>query len=150
MKAGWLKGKIHAFTRKPLEIVHLSLPPGSMVAFVHHMPHYCWLSKAGQGLGGDSLWRIERPTRMQNRKVDKWYSHPLGGTDPTQENCLRRRSVCLRRITPSTSIYKTESFDDICRRTISATGRWNRIKSPTVAQHPDQMRVANHSARSPS
>ena len=40
MRAGWLKGKMHPITGEPLEIVHLSLPPGSMVSFVHHMPHY--------------------------------------------------------------------------------------------------------------
>ena len=40
MQANWLKGKTHAITGKPLEIVHLSLPPGSMVSFVHHMPHH--------------------------------------------------------------------------------------------------------------
>ncbi len=40
MKSGWLKGKIHPFTGKPLEIAHLTLPPGSMVSFVHHMPHH--------------------------------------------------------------------------------------------------------------
>ena len=40
MRKGWLKGKTHAVTGKPLEIAHLSLPPGSMVSFVHHMPHY--------------------------------------------------------------------------------------------------------------
>ena len=40
MRAGWLRGKIHAFTGKPLEIVRLSIPPGSMVSFVHHMPHH--------------------------------------------------------------------------------------------------------------
>ena len=28
MQANWLKGKIHAITGKPLEIVHLSIPPG--------------------------------------------------------------------------------------------------------------------------
>ena len=40
MQAGWLKGKTHPITGKPLEILHLSLPPGSMVSFVHHMTHH--------------------------------------------------------------------------------------------------------------
>ena len=40
MKAGWLRGKVHAFTGEPLKILELELPPGSMVSFVHHMPHY--------------------------------------------------------------------------------------------------------------
>ena len=40
MEANWLPGKKHAFTGEPLQIVHLSLPPGTMVSFVHHMPHF--------------------------------------------------------------------------------------------------------------
>jgi hypothetical protein len=40
MQAGWLKGKIHAFTGEPLEIRRFSLPPGTLVSFVHHMPHH--------------------------------------------------------------------------------------------------------------
>ena len=40
MEKTWLKGKSHPITGKPLELVHLWLPPGSMVSFVHHMPHY--------------------------------------------------------------------------------------------------------------
>ena len=40
MRSGWMKGKTHPITGEPLGIVHLSLPPGSMVSFVHHMPHY--------------------------------------------------------------------------------------------------------------
>ncbi len=40
IQAGWMREKIHAFTGEPLKIKHLSLPPGSMVSFVHHMPHH--------------------------------------------------------------------------------------------------------------
>lgn len=40
IQADWLPGKVHPITGRPLEIRHLSLPPGSMVSFVHHMPHY--------------------------------------------------------------------------------------------------------------
>lgn len=47
MRSGWLKGKTHPITGEPLEIVHLSLPPGSMVSFVHHMPHYVGRRKPG-------------------------------------------------------------------------------------------------------
>lgn len=47
MKAGWLKGKVHAFTGKPLEMVRFSLPPGSMVSFPHHMPHHVGHRKLG-------------------------------------------------------------------------------------------------------
>lgn len=38
--AGWLQGKAHPISRKPLRIERLDLPPGSMVSFVHHMPHH--------------------------------------------------------------------------------------------------------------
>jgi len=38
--AGWLQGKRHAFTGEPLRIERLNLAPGSMVSFVHHMPHH--------------------------------------------------------------------------------------------------------------
>lgn len=40
MQANWLDGKIHAFTGEPLRIERLSIPPGSMVSFGHHMPHH--------------------------------------------------------------------------------------------------------------
>ena len=37
---GWLGDKVHAYTGEPLQIKRLDLPPGSMVSFVHHMPHH--------------------------------------------------------------------------------------------------------------
>ena len=40
MENGWLNGRIHPITGKPLEIAHLKLSPGTMVSFVHHMPHH--------------------------------------------------------------------------------------------------------------
>ena len=40
MRAGWLQGKTHPCTGEPLEILPLSINPGSIVSFVHHMPHY--------------------------------------------------------------------------------------------------------------
>ena len=70
MKAGWLKGKIHAFTGKPLEIVHLSLPPGSMVSFVHHMPHYVGYRKPGM----PTRWGLLMAYRTPDSEADpaKW------------------------------------------------------------------------------
>ena len=38
--AGWLLGKTYPFTGEPLRIERLNLAPGSMVSFVHHMPHH--------------------------------------------------------------------------------------------------------------
>ena len=40
MKAIWIKEKTHPVTGEPLQILRLSTPPGSMVSFVHHMPHH--------------------------------------------------------------------------------------------------------------
>lgn len=40
METTWLKEKTHPVTGEPLQILRLSLPPGSMVSFVHHMPHH--------------------------------------------------------------------------------------------------------------
>ena len=40
LEAGWMRTKTHPVTGEPLRIEHLSLPPGSMVSFVHHMPHH--------------------------------------------------------------------------------------------------------------
>ena len=40
MRAGWLQGKTHPCTGEPLEILPLPLGPGTIVSFVHHMPHY--------------------------------------------------------------------------------------------------------------
>lgn len=37
---GWLLGKQHPVSGEPLRIEKLNLPPGSMVSFVHHMPHH--------------------------------------------------------------------------------------------------------------
>jgi hypothetical protein len=61
MKAGWLQGKIHAFTRKPLEIVHLSIPPGSLVSFVHHMPHYVGYRQPSAGVRWGLLMAYRNP-----------------------------------------------------------------------------------------
>ena len=54
MQESWLQGKTHAVTGQPLEIVHLSLSPGSMVSFVHHMPHYV----APRHTGGPTRWGL--------------------------------------------------------------------------------------------
>ncbi len=61
MKTGWMVGKLHAFTGDPLEIVHLSIPPGSMVSFVHHMPHYVGYRKPGSGVRWGLLMAYRTP-----------------------------------------------------------------------------------------
>ena len=61
MRSGWLKGKTHPITGEPLEIVHLSLPPGSMVSFVHHMPHYVGRRKPGSKMRWGLLMAFRTP-----------------------------------------------------------------------------------------
>ena len=70
MQAGWLKGKTHPITGKPLEVVHLSLPPGSMVSFVHHMPHYVGPRRPGK----PTRWGLLMAYRTPDPKASpaKW------------------------------------------------------------------------------
>ena len=39
LREGWMKDKVHPATGAPLEIIYPPLPPGSLLCFVHHMPH---------------------------------------------------------------------------------------------------------------
>ena len=61
MRSGLMKGKTHPITGEPLEIVHLSLPPGSMVSFVHHMPHYVSRRKPGSKMRWGLLMAFRTP-----------------------------------------------------------------------------------------
>ena len=61
MRSGWLKGKTDPITGEPLEIVHLSLPPGSMVSFVHHMPHYVGRRKPASEMRWGLLMAFRTP-----------------------------------------------------------------------------------------
>ncbi len=61
MESGWLKGKTHPITGRPLEILHLWLPPGSMVSFVHHMPHYVGPRRPGSGVRWALLMAYRTP-----------------------------------------------------------------------------------------
>ena len=40
MHTDWLAGRAHPITGEQLTVTKLSLPPGSLVCFGHHMPHY--------------------------------------------------------------------------------------------------------------
>ena len=72
MQESWLQGKTHAVTGLPLKIVHLSLPPGSMVSFVHHMPHYV----APRHTGGTTRWGLLMAYRTPDAMATpaKWTS----------------------------------------------------------------------------
>ena len=63
-EVGWMKGKIHAVTGEPLEIVRLSLPPGSMVSFVHHMPHHVGHRQPGSPTRWAMLMAYRTPDPM--------------------------------------------------------------------------------------
>lgn len=76
----WLDGKIHAFTGEPLRIKRLDIPPGSMVSFVHHMPHHVGHRRDGSGLrlGLLMAYRTPDPNSDPSEVVTDWRSHPLG------------------------------------------------------------------------
>ena len=79
MRSGWLKGKTHPITGEPLEIVHLSLPPGSMVSFVHHMPHYVGRRKPDSEMRWGLLMAFRTPDpEAAPRQVGKRRSAALG------------------------------------------------------------------------
>ena len=82
IRSGWMKGKTHPITGKPLEIVHLSLPPGSMVSFVHHIPHYVGGRKPVSTMRWGLLMVFRRIGRTALRQRDN--------SPPPSVACLRR------------------------------------------------------------
>ncbi len=52
LEAGWLKGRIHPITGKPLYIEHLELPPGSLVCCLSHGAH----GVAPKGADKETRW----------------------------------------------------------------------------------------------
>ena len=70
MQTNWIEGKIHAFTGEPLRIERLSLPPGSMVSFVHHMPHHV----GHRDLDAPTRWGLLMAYRTPDPKASpaKW------------------------------------------------------------------------------
>ncbi|MFT5368907.1 MAG: hypothetical protein ACI8V2_003880 [Candidatus Latescibacterota bacterium] len=61
METNWLKGKTHPFTGEPLKILRLSIPPGSMVSFVHHLPHHVGHRKANTDMRWGLLMAYRSP-----------------------------------------------------------------------------------------
>jgi hypothetical protein len=53
-EAGWMRDKNHPVTGEPLRIERLDLPPGSMVSFVHHMPHHA----GHRALDAETRWGL--------------------------------------------------------------------------------------------
>ena len=52
MRQGWMLGRVHPVTAKPLQIEHFSLPPGSVVCCLSHAAH----AVAPKALGKPTRW----------------------------------------------------------------------------------------------
>ena len=91
MERGWLHGRAHPRTGAPLAIKHLELPPGSLVCFPAHMPHFVSPRKAGAGTRWGLLlsYREPDPTgrlrSISRRLPDGWV-----GTLPAPRRALFR------------------------------------------------------------
>jgi hypothetical protein len=90
MEETWITGKVHAYTGEPLRIKRLDIPPGSMVSFVHHMPHHVGHRKEGTGLrlGLLMAFRSPDPTADPAAVIADWLLHEnrlseLGPTSST-------------------------------------------------------------------
>ena len=70
-------------SRRPFEIRHLDLPPGSLVSFPAHMPHFVAPRKAGTGMRWGLLLTYRRPDPKRrfasiSRSVpEHWAAHTL-------------------------------------------------------------------------
>ena len=123
MKAGWLQGKIHAFTHEPLEIVHLSIPPGSMVSFVHHMPHYVGHRRPGAGV----RWGL--PTHPL-----RWAGVPERSSVTTPRPSCSKTGVCRAMI--SATMRLVRSFTAASR---SRTGRSGIVRRRVKIEAPSSI-----------
>ena len=78
MEEAWLGGRTHPMTGEPLTITKIPLPPGSLVCFGHHMPHYVAPISAEHGTRLGLLMVYRRPDpkgrlRSCDRNVpDEW------------------------------------------------------------------------------
>jgi hypothetical protein len=85
----WIQSKVHAFTGEPLRIQRLDIPPGSMVSFVHHMPHHVGHRHRDSGLrlGLLMAYRTPDPTADPEQLIPDWRTYDkrlseLGPTSP--------------------------------------------------------------------
>jgi len=67
LSSGWLDGKVHARTGRPLAIESFDLPPGSMVSFVHHMLHHVGERHSGP-------WGVRWGLLLTYRNADTAYA----------------------------------------------------------------------------
>ena len=81
----YIAGKTHPLTGEQLEIMHLELPPGSMVSFPAHMPHFVAPRKLGAGIRWGLLLTYRQPDphrrfRSISRNIpDQWRDTHLSG-----------------------------------------------------------------------
>jgi hypothetical protein len=61
MRQGWMKDRIHPVTEEPLEIEHLSLPPGSVVCCLSHAAHAVAEKSPGKKTRWCSLFCYRKP-----------------------------------------------------------------------------------------
>jgi hypothetical protein len=79
MREGWMQGKVNPATGEPLEIVYPAMPPGSMLSFVHHMPHGVTPVHAGIRMGILLTYRTADPNR---------YTSPCSASTQQRRPCL--------------------------------------------------------------
>ncbi|MED5414052.1 MAG: hypothetical protein VYC64_03805 [Candidatus Latescibacterota bacterium] len=93
--AGWMRGKDHPATAEPLRIETLDLSPGSMVSFVHHMPHHV----GHRDEGAPTRWGLLMAyrTRDPEQAPSKWNEGtPAHWADRTDAHGLMTQQ--MRRI----------------------------------------------------
>jgi hypothetical protein len=94
-EAGWMKGKVDAFTGKPLKIKRLALSPGSMVSFVHHMPHHVGHREEGAPTRWGLLMAYRTPD--PDATPSKWNEGtPVHWTERQEK--AGRLSAAMRRV----------------------------------------------------
>ena len=80
-----LAGRTHPLTGEPLRIRHLELPPGSMISFCPHMPHFVAPRKPGYGVRWGLLLAYREPDPKRrfpciSRGIpDLWVERHLSG-----------------------------------------------------------------------
>ena len=75
MRENWMAGKINPVTGKPLEIVYPPLPPGSLLCFVHWMPHGVTYVESGVRWGVLLTYRtMDRNRRIRAAPQVPWVS----------------------------------------------------------------------------
>ena len=97
MQRAWLSGRTHPLTGEPLAVTKIALPPGSLVCFGHHMPHYVGSINESHGTRLGLLMVFRRPDpkgrlRSCDRNIpDEWVQREWeeGGLTEAEHRLLR-------------------------------------------------------------